>query len=645
MIFETIETTIKIRKPSYYQVKTFIEILGYQLTKFSQNYFLSALNILSLGDKNLNQMREYLVKNFIQITKYFIQGAFDELIAKQKITHEMIFGQYDESKDIRNAINILAANKSEFSLDKIEYPLLIFHEGSTNGFSIFANKNNKDNEYGNLLKLYEQYKKYKKKLKEKNKDKDIDKLRRYDLLYIDKFEQKDFLVELKDILDIKNPIEKSDKNKSDKKSMEEIVGTYVFTPDNFMKMIFILIRLNANIPVIMMGETGCGKTSLIRKLSELINEGDEKKMKRLNIHAGTTEKDIINFIYEEVIQDSLKLIQKEAIIKYNKFNESKYYLEKKIWLFLDEINTCNSLGLISELMCNRSFLGEELFTNIILIGACNPYRESSKKTKDNEKIGLDLNLAHKQKENLTDKEKEIIKKNSLNSNNKLVYRVNPLPFSLLNFVMDFGSLSEQDEKKYIESMVKDSIKKKCSTYNVKDVNTMKDLAINMIVKSQSFIREYYDKSSVSLREIRRFNIFFDFFCKYLSLKKNNVNTLMENLEFEKEYSFYQSLNETNIIINAINLSIYICYYLRISNKELKNKLCEKLNEISPEIPDFLEIPKLEQEYLLKNIKLEKGISKNNALLENIFSLFTTIMNKVPIFIVGKPDAVNLLVSN
>ena len=636
LIFETIETTIKIRKPSYYQIKTFIEILGYQLTKFSQNYFLSALNILSLGDKNLNQMREYLVKNFIQITKYFIQGAFDELIAKQKITHEMIFGQYDESKDIRNAINILAANKSEFSLDKIEYPLLIFHEGSTNGFSIFANKNNKDNEYGNLLKLYEQYKKYKKKLKEKNKDKDIDKLRRYDLLYIDKFEQKDFLVELKDILDIKNPIEKSDKNKSDKKSMEEIVGTYVFTPDNFMKMIFILIRLNANIPVIMMGETGCGKTSLIRKLSELINEGDEKKMKRLNIHAGTTEKDIINFIYEEVIQDSLKLIQKEAIIKYNKFNESKYYLEKKIWLFLDEINTCNSLGLISELMCNRSFLGEELFTNIILIGACNPYRESSKKTKDSEKIGLDLNLAHKQKENLTDKEKEIIKKNSLNSNNKLVYRVNPLPFSLLNFVMDFGSLSEQDEKKYIESMVKDSIKKKCSTYNVKDVNTMKDLAINMIVKSQSFIREYYDKSSVSLREIRRFNIFFDFFCKYLSLKKNNVNTLMENLEFEKEYSFYQSLNETNIIINAINLSIYICYYLRISNKELKIKLCEKLNEISPEIPDFLEIPKMEQEYLLKNIKLEKGISKNNALLENIFSLFTTIMNKVPIFIVGKP---------
>ena len=638
LILGAISKIIKIMKPSYYQIKIFIEILGYQLIKFSQNYFLSALNILSLGDKNLNQMRSYIVKNLIQITKYFVQGAFDELISKQTIAHRMLFGQYDEEKDIRNAFDILATNKSEFSFDKIEYPLIIFHEGETNGFSILPNKNNKDNEYGNLVKLYDHYKKYKKKLKEKDKDKvkdkDIDKLRRYDLIYIDKFEQRDFLVELKDILDCKNPIEKSDKYKGDKKSMEEIVDTYVFTPDNFIKMIFILIRLNANIPVILMGETGCGKTSLIRKLSELLNEGDINKMISLNIHAGTTEKDITNFINKEVIKASVNLVQKECIKKYNNFNECKYYLEKKIWLFLDEINTCNSLGLISELMCNRSFLGEELYNNIIVVGACNPYRESSKTLK--EKIGLDPNLAYKQKEKLTDKEKEIIKKNSLNSNNKLVYRVNPLPFSLMHFVMDFGSLSEDTERKYIESMVKDPIKKQCNINNVKDINMIKDLAINMIVKSQNFIRENYDKSSVSLREIRRFNIFFDFFCNYLSFKKNNANTLMENLDFEKEYSYYQSLNETNLIINAVILSIYICYYLRISNKDLKIKLCDILNGISTEITDFLEIPKLEQEYLLKNIKLEKGISKNNALLENIFSLLFTIINKVPIFIVGKP---------
>lgn len=47
---------------------------------------------------------------------------------------------------------------------------------------------------------------------------------------------------------------------------------------------------------------------------------------------------------------------------------------------------------------------------------------------------------------------------------------------------------------------------------------------------------------------------------------------------------------------------------------------------------------MEQEFFLKNINLEKGISKNRALLENIFALFTAITNKVPIFIVGKPSS-------
>ena len=33
--------------------------------------------------------------------------------------------------------------------------------------------------------------------------------------------------------------------------------------------------------------------------------------------------------------------------------------------------------------------------------------------------------------------------------NNLIYTVNPLPHSLLNFVFDFGSLKFEDEKKYI----------------------------------------------------------------------------------------------------------------------------------------------------------------------------------------------------
>ena len=66
----------------------------------------------------------------------------------------------------------------------------------------------------------------------------------------------------------------------------------MFTADNFAKLILILIRIRANIPVILMGETGCGKTFLIRTMSKLYGSD----MKTLNIHAGTTENDIINFL-------------------------------------------------------------------------------------------------------------------------------------------------------------------------------------------------------------------------------------------------------------------------------------------------------------------------------------------------------------
>ena len=44
-----------------------------------------------------------------------------------------------------------------------------------------------------------------------------------------------------------------------------------------------------------MGETGCGKTSLLRVLSKLQNKG-ELKMKIKNIHAGIEEEDIVRFI-------------------------------------------------------------------------------------------------------------------------------------------------------------------------------------------------------------------------------------------------------------------------------------------------------------------------------------------------------------
>ena len=56
-------------------------------------------------------------------------------------------------------------------------------------------------------------------------------------------------------------------------------------------MIFLLYRIQANIPVIIMGETGCGKTSLIKKLNQLLNNG-KNLVYIIKIHPGIKDKDL-----------------------------------------------------------------------------------------------------------------------------------------------------------------------------------------------------------------------------------------------------------------------------------------------------------------------------------------------------------------
>jgi MoxR-like ATPase len=56
-------------------------------------------------------------------------------------------------------------------------------------------------------------------------------------------------------------------------------------------MILLIYRIQANIPVIIIGETGCGKTLLVIKLSQILNNG-ENKVRIINIHPDITEEDI-----------------------------------------------------------------------------------------------------------------------------------------------------------------------------------------------------------------------------------------------------------------------------------------------------------------------------------------------------------------
>ena len=119
--------------------------------------------------------------------------------------------------------------------------------------------------------------------------------------------------------------------------MKEIAGSYIFTADNFVKMVLILLRIRSNIPVIMMGETGCGKTSLIKIMAQLM----EINMKILNIHAGVNDNDIMEFMlgktkdnHQNLLDTDFENRKKAKVIEEKKHLE---LLEKMVFDIEDEM--------------------------------------------------------------------------------------------------------------------------------------------------------------------------------------------------------------------------------------------------------------------------------------------------------------------
>ena len=440
-----------------------------------------------------------------------------------------------------------------------------------------------------------------------------------------------YLKRLKKILYLPNDIEKKI---DDKKSLLSILeegstDNYVITEDNYKKMILLIYRIRADVPVIIMGETGCGKTSLIKKLSQILNNGEEL-VETINIHPGITDEEIIN-----------KMKEMNAKAK------SKEFKNKELWVFFDEINTCLTLSLLTEIFINRTFNGEELEKNIRLIGACNPYR----------------------------KRKELIERCGLtredDEDDQLVYKVEQLPQSLLYYVFSFGSLRDEDEKKYIRSIIQ--------ILFTKEEEKLRDLTTEAISKCHIFLRKSFgnDPSIVSLREIARFKTCVEFFIDYFIKKvyftyENDQNKRSKDNEPKNGYKLDEETKKL-FKIKSIICSIYLCYFIRLTNEdkrgkfdaelveillEISNVYCEKKNNdvkkeddslfskikyqrLAQDLRDknfqkFSELLKIEEEFLLDQIELDKGIGKNQLLKENLFLLFLSVVTKIPLIIVGKP---------
>ena len=234
----------------------------------------------------------------------------------------MLNGKYNEDEaNVKANDNLI---KREIVSFKDIKPCFIFINEDKQSFSIITNCAKNNFEYKKLLNFFNS---------EKFNKKDIEDLTDYK-----KLNQDDFIEEIKKVFN----------NNESINSIKKLIQHYVFTEDNFIKLLFILSRIRAKTPIILMGETGCGKTSLIRQISSLIEQQNKNRkknnqMKIFNIHAGINDDDIIDFINKNnLLKDNYK----------NNNNEEN-------WIFFDEINTRNSMGLLSEIICKHTLLGKK----------------------------------------------------------------------------------------------------------------------------------------------------------------------------------------------------------------------------------------------------------------------------------------------
>ena len=376
---------------------------------------------------------------------------------------------------------------------------------------------------------------------------------------------------------------------------------YVLTPDNMLKMILIILRVRANVPIIIMGETGCGKTSLIKYLANTC----EIRFEAFNVHAGRTEAEIKRFVKTQ--------------------NEAANENAGNIWVFLDEINTCNHLGLINEIVCHHSLDGQPLATNLVFLAACNPYEK--RQADRMATAGLEM-------------------PDMLDDYSKLVYRVHPLPEAMVDYVWDYGSLTPQDEKAYIHKM----------TQHIS--HDYKKVLVDILAESQEFIRiSERNRFCVSLRDVRRCILLVEWFMD--TIKKRADNTDSENDSNLQEYlTKYRKLAQEfddKPVVKSIILALGHCYLSRLETDELRNSYLARMtsvfqSRICINEEKFSAIIRMEQEEYLRRMELPLGTAKNAALRENVFVMLVSILNRIPVFVVGKPGcskslAIQLIRSN
>ncbi|XP_022619645.1 E3 ubiquitin-protein ligase rnf213-alpha-like [Seriola dumerili] len=388
--------------------------------------------------------------------------------------------------------------------------------------------------------------------------------------------------------------------------------TYELTTDNILKMMAIHMRFKCGIPVIIMGETGCGKTRLIKFMCELRRCGaPAENMKLVKVHGGTTS---------EMIHEKVK--EAETLAMANKENH-----EFDSVLFFDEANTTDAISSIKEIICDNSVQGQQLSsqTGLQIIAACNPYRKHTDKMIERlEASGLGYRV----------RAEETVDRLGSIPLRQLVYRVHVLPPSMIPLVWDFGQLSDSTEQMYIKQIVQRQAKanmiEKCYIPTITKVMSL----------SQKFMRERKDECSfVSLRDVERCMQVLVWFHKNHHMFAMKLRAfLQEQVQKKKNTNKLRFLPACDRVIWSLLMATGVCYQSCLEDKKPYWTTISQLLPVEYNTKIIQWEIQLMQDLLLNGVPMGKTIARNEALKENFFMMVICVELRIPLFIVGKPGS-------
>jgi hypothetical protein len=369
---------------------------------------------------------------------------------------------------------------------------------------------------------------------------------------------------------------------------------YAITGDNFLKIFLMILKGKMKLPIILMGESGCGKTQLTKFVCETLLH---QNFHYITLYSGLSEIDILNFVEKCV--------------------EAAKNTREDVWVFFDEFNTTSLQSLICEIMIDRKCsIGSESIRiipqNIVFVAACNPYRLKIKHSN----AGLVPN-----------------KKDSI-----LSHRVYPIPERVMNFIWDFGQISDDDYKNYINRMVKN--KKILSETKYQD---MREVFSQTIRAVHLFVNGIEERSAVSLRDINRVLILYKWFREKLNIIKSSSDILKD--------ADRRTLSDNQIEFKSIFLSIFMSYGLRLNGRtEDQNKFFDKIKEYLKKERNFEKFLNVDLSEILSDFVdrycftelrsipgiIPDDIAPNKPLKENFLAMLIAFDTHIPLIICGAP---------